>query len=87
MPESKGRKKAAYTAPPAKSGTKKVNPPWFLPLMCAFFIIGLAWIVVYYVTQGEYPLRTVGGWTVGNWNLVVGFGVIMIGFVMTTRWR
>lgn len=87
VPESRIRKKAAYTAPPAKSGGVKTNARWFLPLMCALFIVGLAWIVVYYVTQGQYPLGTFGDWTVGNWNLVIGFGLIMIGFAMTTRWR
>ncbi len=87
MPESRIRKKANYTAPPAKSGGAKVNPPWFIPVMCALFIIGLAWIVVFYVTSGTYPLDNIKGWHVGNWNLVVGFGIIMIGFGMTTRWR
>lgn len=87
MPESRIRKKSAYTAPPGKSGAAKVNPRWFLPLMLAFFVIGLAWIVVFYVTSGAFPLKTVGDWEVGSWNLVIGFGIIMIGFFMTTRWR
>lgn len=87
MPESKIRKKAAYTAPPAKSTAPKVNAPWFVPVMCALFIIGLAWIVVFYVSQAQYPLGTIGKWTVGSWNLVIGFGFIMAGFAMTTRWR
>lgn len=87
MPESRIRKKAAYTAPTGKSVDIKMNPAWFLPLMCFFFIAGLLWIVVFYVTQGQYPLKTIGDWTVGNWNLVIGFVVIMIGFFMTTRWR
>lgn len=87
MPESRIRKKAAYSAPKGKSGQLKVNPPWFLPLMCTFFILGLAWIVVFYVSQGVYPLNNVGDFNVGSWNLVIGFGIIMIGFFMTTRWR
>lgn len=87
MPESRIRKKAAYTAPPAKSAGPKTNPRWFIPLMCTLFIVGLLWIVVYYVSQGQYPLGTIGDVSIGNWNLVIGFGVIMIGFLMTTRWR
>ncbi len=82
MPESRIRRKRAYTAPPAKSGGPKVSPPWFVPVMLAMFIIGLAWIVVFYISRTEYP---VPGW--GNWNLVAGFGVVLVGFVMTTRWR
>jgi hypothetical protein len=87
VPESRVRKKAAYVAPPAKSAAPKVNPRWVVPVMCAMFLIGLAWIVVFYVSQGAYPIERIGDWVVGSWNLVIGFGIIMIGFVMTTRWR
>lgn len=82
MPESRIRRKKAFTAPTASSGGPKVNPRWFLPLMLTLFVVGLAWIVVFYLSQTQYP---VPGW--GNWNLVAGFGVIMVAFVMTTRWR
>ncbi|MFV0459938.1 MAG: cell division protein CrgA [Actinomycetales bacterium] len=87
MPESRGRKKVAYTAPSAGTAAQKPNPRWFLPVMLGFMIVGLAWIVVFYVSQGQYPLQTLGDWTVGNWNLVIGFGLMLIGFFMTTRWR
>ncbi len=87
MPESRVRKKAAYTAPPAKSGGPKVNAPWFVPLMLTFFVLGLAWIVVFYVSEGKYPITSIGDWTVGSWNLVIGFAIVMAGFIMTTRWR
>jgi len=46
VPESKSRKKATYTPPPAKSTGPKVNAPWFLPVMLGLMILGLAWIVV-----------------------------------------
>jgi hypothetical protein len=82
MPESRIRRKAAYTAPPAKSGGPKTNPPWFVPVMLGLMILGLIWIVVFYVTQQEYPVPAIG-----SWNLIAGFGLIMAGFLMTTRWR
>ena len=81
MPESRIRRKAAYTPPPAKSGPK-ANPPWFVPVMLALMIIGLVWIVVFYVSQQKYPIPAIG-----SWNLVAGFGVILAGFMMTTKWR
>ena len=40
MPESKGRAKASYTPPPRKSKVQVGNPPWFVPLMVGFFILG-----------------------------------------------
>lgn len=82
MPESRVRKKAAFTPPPAKAGPPKPNPRWFVPLMLAFLLIGLAWIVVFYITQTQYPVPDIR-----NWNLVIGFGILLLGFGMTTRWR
>jgi len=87
VPESRLRKKAAYTAPRARSGAPKVNARWFLPLMVTFFVLGLLWIVVFYVSEGRYPIPSIGSWTVGSWNLVIGFGIVMVGFIMTTRWH
>jgi Cell division protein CrgA len=92
VPESRIRRKAAYTSPPKASGGPKVNPPWFVPVMVGLMILGLAWIVVFYLTQGQYPVPTVPlgdgkEWTPGNWNLVAGFAFVLAGFVMTTRWH
>jgi hypothetical protein len=50
--------------------------------MVGLFILGLLWIVTFYVTQGAYPIP---GISYGN--LAIGFGLLMAGFVMTTRWR
>ena len=50
--------------------------------MLAFFIVGLAWIVLFYVTQGSLPVDALG-----NWNIVVGFGFIAGGFVVSTQWK
>ena len=59
----------------------KSNPRWFVPLFCAFMIVGLIWVVVFYMTA-KYPIPGIG-----NWNLAVGFALIMIGFLMTVAWR
>ena len=85
MPESKKRKKAVYTPPLAPGATrkKKPSPIWLAPLMLALFGIGILWLVVFYITQGEMPF--VGG--LDNWNLVVGFGFIVAGFALSTQWR
>ena len=63
-------------------GTKS-NPRWFVPLFCAFMIIGLMWCVVYYLSpSGSWPIPNIGAW-----NLGIGFALIMIGFLMTMGWR
>ncbi|WP_084361425.1 cell division protein CrgA [Herbiconiux solani] len=58
------------------------NPVWFKPVMFGFMIIGLLWIIVFYVSQGLFPIPDLG-----SWNILVGFGIAFIGFIMTTRWR
>ncbi|MBD8058294.1 cell division protein CrgA [Cellulomonas sp. JH27-2] len=82
MPESKSRKKAEYTPPPVKSSGPKVNPPWFVPVMLGLMLVGLAWIVVTYLSQSQYPIPGID-----SWNLAIGGVLIVAGFIMTTRWR
>jgi hypothetical protein len=50
--------------------------------MLALFLIGLVWIVTYYVTSGSYPVES---WR--NWNILVGFGFIAAGFGVSTQWK
>ena len=83
MPKSRVRKKPVYTPPPTRSPKRAVSPVWLAPTMIATLVVGLAWIALYYVTQADMPvLRSLGGW-----NLVGGFGLIIIGVVLATRWR
>ena len=81
MPESKPRKKTASTAQQA-SQTYKPNPVWFKPVMFGLMIIGLFWIITFYISEGRFPVQA---WE--SWNIVAGFGIAIIGFLMTTRWR
>jgi hypothetical protein len=82
MPESRVRKKAAFTPPKPKGGPPKPNARWFVPVMLGLLIIGLAWIVVFYVSQTQYPIPHLA-----YWNLAIGFSILLVGFGMTTRWR
>ncbi|MGW9113128.1 cell division protein CrgA [Microbacterium sp. NPDC055683] len=62
--------------------TKGPNPVWFKPVMVAFMLIGLVWILVFYLSGMAFPIPDIGAW-----NLVIGFGIAFIGFLMTTQWR
>jgi hypothetical protein len=83
VPKSRVRKKTVYTPPPPKSTRRKVSPPWVGPTIVACLVIGLTWIVVYYVSQGSVA----GISALGAWNLVVGFAFIIAGVTLSTRWR
>ena len=86
MPESKSRKKKVVRTDPAAPAQAKPqgNPRWLVPVMLGLMLLGLVWIVVYYLTSSGLglpvpPLR--------QWNLAVGFVLIIAGFALTTRWR
>ena len=83
MPRSRIRRRSAFTPPPEKTrASSLVSPRWLVPTMCACMVLGLLWVVVYYVTQTEYPIESLG-----NWNMAIGFGLIAIGFGLATRWK
>lgn len=90
----KGAKKASSRADAAdelarRTTAQKVrvsggdNPVWWVPLMVGFMVLGLLWLVVTYLAQGDYPAPKLGV----VWNLGIGFVLVMVGFLMTTRWK
>lgn len=59
------------------------NPSWWVPTMLGLMVIGLIWLVVYYLSfEKQLPVPALG-----QWNMGVGFAFIMTGFIMTTRWK
>ena len=88
MPKSKLRKnlKPTYT-PPATGEPQAVkigNPGWLVPTMVTLFLVGLLWIVVFYLAGNSVP----GMKNLSNLeNVLVGFGIISAGFALSTRWR
>jgi hypothetical protein len=88
MPKSKLRKKIAEQRAHNQEVDVKTphapveSPRWFAPSMVTAFLIGLFWIVVFYVSQTAYPIPGIGAW-----NMIIGFGFIAVGFSMATRWR
>jgi hypothetical protein len=82
MPESRVRKQTSFTPPPGKAAVRKPNPRWWVPVMLGLMVLGLLWVVVYYISQTAYPIPNIG-----HWNLLIGFGLLLTGFAMTTRWR
>jgi len=55
-----------------------------VPTMLTLMLLGLAWIVLYYLTAQGLGLPVPA---LGAWNLAVGFVLIIAGFGLTTRWR
>jgi hypothetical protein len=51
--------------------------------MLGCLLLGLAWIALFYVTTGDTPVQS----ALGDWNLVAGFGLIIVGVGLSTKWR
>lgn len=86
MPESKGRKKDDYTpiAEVKREPVKLDSPRWLAPTMVALLVLGLLYIVVFYVAGTQIAFMQ----NLGNLaNVGIGFGLMAAGFVLAMRWR
>ncbi|MVU79837.1 cell division protein CrgA [Nocardia sp. ET3-3] len=88
MPKSKVRKKTDYTINPSSRTPVRVksagpSPIWYVGIMLGFMLAGLAWLLVYYLANEHI------GWMsdLGAWNFLIGFGLMVVGLIMTMRWR
>ena len=87
MPESRSRSRRGFTPPPTSDKTARRSrgaaSRYIAPAMCTCWIIGLLWIVTFYVAGDRIGLLS----SLGNWNLLIGMGLIALGFVFATRWE
>ncbi len=58
------------------------SPRWLVPVMITCFVLGLIWIVAYYVAPDAPVISTIG-W----WNVLIGFGFFTVGFFLSTKWK
>lgn len=63
--------------PAAKDGR------WVAPTMVTLLLLGLIWIVVYYIAGSEIPVMQ----DLGGFNLVIGMALITGGFITATQWK
>ena len=89
MPKSKVRKKAVYTAPVGDKRTttpvkvKGPTHPVYVAVFVGLWIVGLAWLVVNYLAGDKIGFMI----ALQAWNFAIGFGLIVVGLLMTMRWR
>ena len=86
VPKSKVRKKAdAPVRPQSLTAPAKQlapSPAWYPIVMAVVLVLGLAWLVVFYLAPTN-PLMN----GLGSWNYMIGFGILLVGLVMAVRWR
>ena len=73
------------TVKPAKVKKPTVgNPRWLVPTMLTLFLVGVLWVVTFYLTSGGLRLPIPA---LGQWNIAAGFALILVGFGLSTRWK
>jgi hypothetical protein len=87
VPKSNVRKKKVYTPPaelrPTQAATsRKPSPVWVPVLAVSLIVVGIAWLVVFYLSQGLYPVFS---WR--YWNLAIGFGAMVTALGILSKWR
>ncbi|MEU0510959.1 MULTISPECIES: cell division protein CrgA [Amycolatopsis] len=85
MPRSRVRKKTAYTPPPQRAAVRAPGKTslTYLIVMFGLLFLALAWMVVLYLAGPEIPIMR----DLGAFGYLVGFGLMLPGLLMTTRWR
>ncbi len=53
--------------------------------MLTCFLVGLLWIIVYYITSQDASVPLIR--ELGNYNLLVGISFMAVGFVYATHWE
>ncbi len=87
MPKSKVRKKpvtagAGNLRTPVKVAAGPSNPVYVV-VMLGLMLVGLAWLVVNYLAVDKISFMS----ALGPYNFLIGFGLIVVGLLMTMRWR
>ena len=88
MPKSKVRSKTEYTDAAVRRTPVKVKGTptgrWYLIVMFGLMLLGLAWLVIYYIAGEKLPFMA----GLETWqNFAIGFGLAVVGLLMTMRWR
>ncbi len=90
MPESRTRKSAdvrQQRKARQESKPQKIKAPssrrWVPPTFITVGLLGVIWLIVYYVAGPRVPLMS----DLGNWNILIGMGGMAAAFGIATLWR
>ena len=88
VPKSKVRKKSdapvrVHSAAAPTGKAVRPSPTWYPVVIGIVLVIGLAYLVVYYLAANHIGFMN----DLGSWNFAVGFGIMLVGLVMAVRWR
>lgn len=96
MPESKGRKEAAAKKKikrhdedvEARAERKRLTAApgtrrWVAPAFITVGLIGVVWLVVYYIAGRDVPFMN----KLGDWNILIGMGLMAVALGLSMLWK
>ncbi len=88
MPKAKITKNTIPASTSSANRTPvKINtggtPLWYKIIMFGFMLAGLGWLIVNYLMGPQIPFMV----ELGAWNYGIGFGLFVLGLLMTMGWR
>jgi hypothetical protein len=94
VPKSSVRKKKVYT-PPAElrpqetaAARRRPSPVWVPALAVTLIVLGIAYLVVYYLTSGFGDVSFLAPLAkLQFWNLAIGFGALVAALGLLSKWR
>jgi hypothetical protein len=94
VPKSTIRKKKVYTAPSelrpqeTAAARRKPSPVWVPALAVTLIVLGIAYLVVYYLTTGFGDVAALSALAkLQYWNLAIGFGALVASLALLSKWR
>ncbi|HIT75238.1 MAG TPA: cell division protein CrgA [Candidatus Avipropionibacterium avicola] len=62
---------------------------WVAPTFVAAFVLGALWLIVYYIVSYYPEASAVLSFMMqlGNWNILIGMGLMAISFIVATQWK
>ncbi len=89
-PEAEAKKKAkriAEVAAKREDRARRVGLPgeraWVPPLFIAVGLLGVAWLVVFYIAGWQVPVMR----DLGQANILIGMGLLAAAFGISTLWK
>ncbi|MDR3070374.1 MAG: cell division protein CrgA [Propionibacteriaceae bacterium] len=100
MPDSKTRKaavekkrqtrkhdRAKARADKARHTVTPGSRAWVPPTFITVGLLGVLWLVVYYITASAGVVIPWFSDVLGNWNIGIGMGALAAAFVISTFWK
>lgn len=56
---------------------------WVPPVFITVGLLGVAWLVTYYIAGYLIPPMA----ALGNWNILIGMGMLALSFIIATLWK